>query len=272
MSIRELQIPNLFCAVAALAFVSSAVAVPTVYSGLDLNAIDPGTMPNSLAARDQFATQLPAFGVESFQSFAAGTEFHIAPSPSLTFVGSSVTAVLTGGLVRDTPFQGRFAVDGTHFLDTAYNQRITFNTPVAAFGLYVVDFNEVDNNPATVTVGGQTLTQTEIEARPFDSVDGIFRIVTERSAGNFELLYSGEPLSFRSGYASFVGLIDAASPYSNIILINGASGLDDVGFLDGFAYDQLMVATPAQLVPEPSTWALLMLGLLGMVVVARRAA
>lgn len=255
----------------ALALVSSAGAAPTVYSGEDLNALNAGNMPNSLAARDQFAAQLAAFGVESFESVAAGTEFHVAPAPSLNFVGSVVTATLTGGLVRDVPFRRRFAVEGTHYLDSTFNQRITFNTPVAAFGLFVIDANELNNNPAAVTVGGQTLSQAQIEARPFDSVDGIFRIVTERSPGNFEVLFNGGALPFSDGSATFVGLVDASNPYANIILINGTSGLD-APFLDSFGYDQLMVATPSQLVPEPSTWVLLMLGLFGTAFVARRRA
>ncbi len=85
--------------------------------------------------------------------------------------------------MRNRPCNARFAVSGQQYLDTSFSQRVLFDKPVVAFGLYVVDANEVNNNPAAVTVNGQTLTQQQIEARPFDSVDGIFHIVALRQSG-----------------------------------------------------------------------------------------
>jgi PEP-CTERM motif len=256
--------------IAGAAALAPAVAAPTVYTGEDLAAGSAANMPNSFAARDQFVAQLSGVGTEGFESFASGTEFFANPSAVLDFAGSGVTASLTGGRVVDTPSAGRFPVDGTNYLRTGFNQRITFKSPVDAFGLFVIDANEVDNDPATVTINEQTLTQAQIDARPFDSVDGIFRIITERSPGNFEVLFSGGTFP-TDGSALFVGLIDATHPYSNIILINGASGLDEP-FLDNFAYDQLTVGTMAELapIPEPSTWALMALGLAGVAGWARR--
>jgi hypothetical protein len=57
----------------------------------------------------------------------------------------------------------------------------------------------------------------------------------------------------------FVGLVDAQNPYTDIRLINGTSGLDDV-FRDGFGYDQMYAARP---VPEPAAGLLMAAGLLG---------
>jgi hypothetical protein len=252
--------------IAATAAVTPALAAPTTYFGEDQGAGSTANMPNSFAARDQFVAQLSSPGVEGFEGFAAGTDFFVDPSLQLNFAGAGVTAALTGGGVLDTPFNARFAVSGTHYLNTSFNQRITFSTPVAAFGLFVVDAFESNNNPATVTVNGQLLTQGQIEARPFDSVDGIFRIVTERSPGNFEVVFDGGTFPSRDSSALFFGVINAASPYSNIILINGTSGLDQ-NFQDGFGYDDLIVA---QAVPEPSTWLMLALGLAGLAGWARR--
>jgi hypothetical protein len=261
------QLP-LFAAlsIAAAAALSPASAAPTVYFGEDQGAGSNANMPNSFAARDQFVGQLAGVGIEDIEGFATGTDFFNNPSVQLDFAGSGVTASISGGFVRDVPYNARFAVSGSKYLDSSFNRRIEFSTPVTAFGLFVIDAFENNNNPATVTVNGNLLSQAEIEARPFDSVDGIFRIVTERSPGSFEVLFDGGTFPSRDSSALFVGLIDGANPYSNIILINGTSGLD-LAFQDGFGYDDLMVAKP---VPEPASWLLMILGLAGAAGWARR--
>jgi hypothetical protein len=251
---------------AAATMMSAAHAAPTVYFGEDQGAGSIANMPSSFAARDQFVAQLAGVGVEDVEGFAAGTDFFNNPGVQLDFTGSGVTASISGGFVRDVPYNARFAVSGSKYIDSSFNRRITFSTPVGAFGLFVIDAFENNNNPATVTVNGQPLTQEQIAARPFDSIDGVFRIVTERSPGNFEVLFDGGTFPSRDSSALFIGLIDDANPYSNILLINGTSGLD-LDFQDGFGYDDLMVARP---VPEPSTWLLMALGLVGATAWAQR--
>jgi len=236
-------------------------AAPLVFFGEDLAAGGPGGMPNSFAARDDFTGHLTGFGLEDFESFAGGITF--PGGNPLTFTGSSVTGILTGGGVLNVPLYGRFAVSGTNYLDTSFNQRITFSSPVAAFGTFVIDANESDNNPLTATKNNQVLTQAEIDARPFDTIDGIFRIATERSPGVYEVLFVAGTFPAPNSSALFAGIIDVANPFTNIILINGASGLDLL-FRDGFGYDNIIVATADQVVPEPATMILLGSGLLGL--------
>lgn len=244
----------------------AAIAQTTVYFGQDLSATSAATMPNAFGARSSFLGQLAGFATEGFESFALGG----IPNAAL-FAGSGISATITNGGVTSATTQGRFPVEGSQYLSTSFNQRITFATPVSAFGLFVNDANEIDNNPATVTIGGLTLTPAEIDARPFDSVDGIFRIVTERSPGVFESLYDGSGSAFpASATGMFVGLINSASPFANIILINGASGLD-TAFEDGFAYDGLIASTQVTVaIPEPSTWLLMALGLTAVILRRRR--
>lgn len=233
-----------------------AQAAPAVFFGEDLGVTSAAQMVNSFAARSQFLSRMSGYGLDGFENIAAGTTGALG----LNFAGTGVTASMTGsGAVLDAPLAGgRFAVEGSQYLNTFGNRRIDFSTPVAAFGIFVNDANEVDNDPATLTIGGQLLTAAQIAARPFGSIDGIFRIVTERSPGVFELLFSGG--AFPADLTGmFVGLLDAQNPYTNIILVNGAAGVD-AAFTDGFGYDSLIVATPGQ-VPAPGTLALVALAL-----------
>ena len=241
----------IICAIATSSAMMPALAA-VVYFGEDLNASNGTPLPNSTAARNSFLSNLTSYGVETFESVA--TTSGVGSTSTLNFGPTGITGSLGfSTTVRNDLFRGRFPTDGINYLDTSFNRMITFSTPVQAFGLFVIDANELDNDPETVTQnGGDPLTSTEIDNRPFSEIDGIFRIITERSLGVYELLFDSGTFPTTSS-VMFAGLIDTANPFTNIILINGTSGLDS-DYQDGFGYDGLIVGTA---IPEPGTLALL---------------
>lgn len=232
---------------------SGAASAATLYFGEDLGAGAAAGLLNSGAAEAAFLAALATHGTETLELLPAGSTTSLVFG--VTGLGGTLSAATT---VRNVPFNARFAADGTNYLDSSFNRRITFGTAVQAFGLYVIDANESNNNPATVTIGGATLTAAQIDDRPFNSVDGIFRMLTQRADGSFEVLFDGGTFPSPDSSGMFVGVVDAANPFDNIVLINGTSGLD-TAFQDGFGYDRLTVGSAASAVPEPGVAALLAL-------------
>ncbi|MGB7408309.1 MAG: PEPxxWA-CTERM sorting domain-containing protein, partial [Pontixanthobacter sp.] len=152
---------------------------------------------------------------------------------SLTFSGSNGT--ITAGLdaddgeVRNSSGSGRFATDGTNFYSTGSNFTIDFNSPIAAFGFYGTDFGDFPGQ-VTVSLLRDGFADEELLVR--SSVD----------APNASLL--------------FFGAIDSANPFDSV-RFSTTTGEDFIGL------DQLTIGDVNQVagaVPEPSTWALLLLG------------
>lgn len=237
----------------------AALAAPVSFVGEDLGAGSAAAMPNAQAARTSFLAQLQTSATDSLENRPADS-----PVSNLLFSGLGVIGSLsTPTLVRTTPSGGAFAADGSKYLATTGTRRISFSKPVAGFGLFVTDAGDHDNDPATVTIGGQPLDAGQLAARPYGGlVDEVLQIWTERAGGTLELLYGGGSLPAPSGSALFVGLIDAAQPFANIILVNGAAGLDSA-WNDGVGLDRFTVGTAAPTsggtVPEPAGPALLAL-------------
>lgn len=243
---------------AALAAAPPATAAVITVFGEDAAAGDPASMPNAQAAQASFLAQLATWGSDGLEARPVD-----GSTSTLAFSGMGVLGGLSQPtLVRGGPSGGAFATAGSKYLSTTGSLRIGFSKPVEAFGVFATDVGDHDNDPATVTAGGQLLDPAQRAARPAGGeVDEVLRIYTERAGGTLELLFSGGALPAVSGGALFIGLIDTANPFTNLWLVNGAAGLDSA-WNDGFGFDQFTVGTAAPrsgTVPEPAGLAVLAL-------------
>ena len=128
-----------------------ALASPLVFLGEDIGPVSvgdlPTSIPNSIAAQNQFLSNLSGYSVEGFESFAPLTNFFTETDLRL-FNGTTAEASVSGGLARDDLDRGRFPIEGSnYFHDRGYTRRLTFNSPIAAFGFFLIDYGEMDNNP-----------------------------------------------------------------------------------------------------------------------------
>lgn len=223
-----------------------AHAATTVYSGQDINP-GPGASipanPNSDAAAASFASALSGTSTESFESFATGTS---APL-NLSFTGSAgnLGAVLSGnGMVssatRAVPTStGQYAIDGSkYYAVDSNNFTITFDTNIAAFGFYATDLEDLEDINITLNYAGGGNATYNLEAL-FGPPSGAF---------------------LESGSVHFLGFIDTDNPFISVVF-GGASANGDVLAFDKMTIgDRAQVVNPPSGVPEPATWAMLILG------------
>lgn len=173
------------------------------------------------AASDAFRASLARYSVEDFESLALNSA---APLP-LTFEGSygSIAASYTGdGMIR-TRHNGAYPTSGTRDILTYGSGTLTFAQPVGAFGLYVTDASDY-RYPLYLDVYTGTGSPTT------------YVVSDGTSAPNGTLRFFGvtSPVAITS------------------IAFRGP------GQWDSFGYDDMVVGSMG--VPEPATWALMMLG------------
>lgn len=223
-----------------------AHAATTVYSGQDINP-GPGASipanPNSDAAAASFASALSGTSTESFESFATGAS---APL-NLSFTGSAgnLGAVLSGSgsvasATRAAPSgTGQYAIDGSKYYAVNSNSfTITFDSNIAAFGFYATDLEDLENINITLNYAGGGNATYNLETL-FGPPSGVF---------------------LESGSVHFLGFIDTDNPFSSVVF-GGASANGDILAFDLMTIgDRAQVVNPPSGVPEPATWAMLILG------------
>jgi hypothetical protein len=221
---------------------SPANAVATVFFGENLTPSE-GVSGDPVTARNSFLATLSAgVNTEDFEGILAGS-----PPLPLSFTGSlgTINATLTGtGLLRDTPTVGTFATSGSQFYDNDFNSfTIAFDTAIAAFGFYGTDIGDIEE---------------------------ALEITLDAGLASERIFTVANTIDGPSGSLLFWGLVDTSNPFTTVTFAE--SGDDLFGFDDLTIGDVGQVVNPPVngAVPEPSTWAMMLLGFFGIGGLMRR--
>lgn len=209
---------------AGAALLAAPLQAQTVYFGE--NTAPAGTVSGAPAtAQASFLGQLSGVSVENFDGFALGSS-----PPTLTFTGSAglITANLAGGGTISAGGAGRFPTSGAQLYETNSNFSAAFSTSIAAFGFYATDIGDFSGQLSITLIRGMT--------------EQTFLVPHTVGAPNSSLL--------------FFGIIDTANPFDGV-RFSTTTGDDFFGFDDMIVGDVRQVTGG---VPEPGTWAMMLLG------------
>lgn len=212
----------LMASICALVVTGVAQAAPTVYVGSDNPR---GTLTNSLAAEASFLAALSSYGTDNLEGFA-----NFTPDPTLSFGATGVTAA------TDVNFVAAFAIlatSGNNVLldqgpanadDPGIPDVFTFNRPVQAFGAFFANVGDAAENSIAFILENTAL--------------GTSQTVP---LGTF-----GPGRDFNN--VLFLGVTDSA-PFDRVLVVESFD-------FDGALVDDI---TAGYLVPEPTSWSLLLI-------------
>lgn len=199
--------------------------------------------PLADAARVSFLARLAAgVGAETFEGVAVTPPAYAIRSIDLTFAGTGAGVLEGSGLVMSSPApstanpingiaSGVYPISGTRAWLSADDFELRFQQPQVALGFYGVDIGDFTGQLVLDLVHTDAST-TRVVASDSGVVPG--------------------------GGVLYIGLLSIDRPFVAVRFGNTVP----VGY-DGFAFDDLTIATAAQLapVPEPASVALMLAGL-----------
>jgi hypothetical protein len=262
------------------ALITQVTAHGTWYFGRDYSSDDAlvaqGNRANSNTAFQRFVAKLNGYGVQDFEGIATPATIPYSGAAAVSFAGSPfITGYLqdtetnllgNSGQVRVVQRQRRFArssvaplgaSDGTKLVQASDDMRLTFSSDnsgesVRAFGFFGVDVGDW-NRDLTLRLG-------------FSGAE----FFVDDFAGNGQGSGSVFFLGFLANAGTSIATVDFDRSRNSGRCLRNPEACTPVE--DEFGYDHFVVATDSQVgvVPEPSTYALMATGLVGVLGAARR--
>jgi hypothetical protein len=235
---------------AGLLFVMQPTSAQQVFFGEDINWTATGQNedsiriihPNADLARSMFISKIINPVTETFETSTPNSSVSTLTFGTNTNIASLSPALSVIGLPTGT-FNGTYPISGNNFLlHSALGTNtfsITFSSPQVAFGFYVTDI-EVRGNLSVrfLLADGVTIVDrpvpSQVNALPGDN---------------------------NTGSVAFWGIVDADNPFTRVTFVR------NLNVDDGFGFDDITIA---QIVPEPSNYALMLLGFATVLTAIRR--
>lgn len=214
----------------SVAFVSSANAAITVYSGFDSGAVAPGSL--AIAASNAFNAAVPTVSTINFESFGSTTDGAIGPDYSISSTSFEIRTTPAFGL--PALFGANTTTGGTRFAysnNAAASLVFNFVSPINAFGAF---FGGLQTASSRILFSDGTAQSIALGGNPTD--------------GGFSFV------GFTSSDAS-ISSVTIDVPFDLI-------SVDDVRFRSA--------GVGVGGVPEPATWGLMIAGFGGIGAMLRR--
>ncbi len=202
-SIEKIKQITLTTGLAIGGIVASGSVLPagafTLVFGEDINAnSNASNIPNSQAAETAFLSNLTGSQTEGFESFNLGNS-----ATNLSSIGATLTtanSLLSG--VSTMPVNGRFPISGTNYYEVGSSggnttTTITFSTPVAAFGFYATDIENLEGIQLQLNDSANTLlTRARTAVTPISGSAMYYGIVAQNLSETFSsVTFSLSPVS-----------------------------------------------------------------------------